>query len=315
MSDRRLSVMERRERRRMVENSDRPLAGIVLRLMSGLLFAGMLVCVKWVSDEVPLGQVVFFRSAFALLPIVIFLAWRREFPAALATRRPGGHLLRSGMGAAAMFASFAAVARLPVAEATLLAQLAPVLMALGGVLILGERFTLLRAAALGLAVCGVAVLVVPDLGTGRDAGRVLGYGLGILGSLLTAGALLTVRRISRTETAGAIAFYFVLVCTLAGLATWPLGWVRLPGQTLALLIFAGLFGGAAHICMTLALRYAEVSRLAPFEYVALIWPVLADLWLFRLPLSAGFAVALPFVLGAAALAALEGRRLRWPLRR
>ncbi|MDL4863545.1 EamA/RhaT family transporter, partial [Halomonas elongata] len=61
--------------------------------------------------------------------------------------------------------------------------------------------------------------------------------------------------------------------------------------------------------------FAEVSRLAPFEYVALIWPVLADLLIFGLPLSPGFLVALPLVLGGAGLAALEGRRFRWRLRR
>ncbi len=294
--------------------TDRPLAGILLRLLSGVLFTGMMVCVKAVSTEVPLGQTVFFRSAFALLPIVAFMAWRREFPRALATRRPLGHLLRSGLGAAAMFASFAAVARLPVAEATLLAQLAPVAMAVGGVLLLGERFTLYRAAALALVLGGVAALVVPDLGGARQDGRVPGYALGILAALLTAGALVTVRRISRTETPASIAFYFVLVTTLAGLATLPLGWVGVSETTLGLLILSGLFGGAAHICMTLALRFAEVSRLAPFEYVALIWPVLADLLIFGLPLSSGFLLALPLVLGGAGLAALEGRRLTRPLR-
>lgn len=138
--------------------------------------------------------------------------------------------------------------------------------------------------------------------------------MGILAALLTAGALVTVRRISRTETAASIAFYFVLVTALAGLATLPLGWVPVSGSTLWLLVLSGLFGGAAHICMTLALRYAEVSRLAPFEYVALIWPVLADLWIFGLPLSASFLLALPLVLGGAVLAAFEGR-LRRRLRR
>ncbi|WP_353806477.1 DMT family transporter [Halomonas sp.] len=226
-----------------MSDRDRPLAGIVLRIASGVLFAAMLVCVKWVSDEVPLGQVVFYRSAFALLPIVLFLAWRREFPAGLATRRPLGHLLRSSLGAASMFATFAALARLPVAEATLLAQLAPILMAIGGVVLLGERFTPSRALALLLAVGGVAVLVVPDIGNADKAGQLSGYALGVLGASLTAAALVTVRRISLTEGAGAIAFYFVLACTLAGLATLPLGWVALPTQTLTLLILAGLLGG------------------------------------------------------------------------
>ena len=122
------------------EAMDRPGLGIVLRVLSGVLFTGMLVCIKAVSDAVPVGQSVFFRSLFALLPIVVFLVLRHEFPHGLATRRPLGHALRSGLGAAAMFASFATVALLPVAETTLLAQLTPVFMALGACCCWGSAF-------------------------------------------------------------------------------------------------------------------------------------------------------------------------------
>lgn len=289
--------------------------GIWLRILSGVLFTGMLVCIKAVSDDVPVGQSVFFRSLFALLPIVIFLTMRREFPRALATKRPLGHALRSGLGAAAMFASFAAVALLPVAEATLLAQLTPVFMAVGGVLLLGERFSLHRAGAIVLALTGMAVLIFPGLDARSGGGQLSGYLLGALGALLTAGALLTVRRISRTETAGSIAFYFILVSSLAGLATLPFGWATLTPAGFGLLVLSGLFGGTAHIAMTLALRYAEASRLAPFEYIALIWPVLADWVLFGIPVSSGFLLALPFMLAGVGLAALEGRRFRQLLRR
>ncbi|OBA00336.1 DMT family transporter [Halomonas sp. G11] len=294
---------------------DRPVTGILLRVLSGLLFTGMLVSIKAVSDAVPVGQSVFFRSLFALLPIMVFLVLRHEFPRGLATRRPLGHALRSGLGAAAMFASFAAVALLPVAEATLLAQLTPVFMAVGGILLLGERFSLYRAGAIVLALGGMAVLVLPGLSADGADGQVAGYALGALSALLTAGALLTVRRISRTETAASIAFYFILVSSLAGLATLPLGWAALSPTEFGLLVLSGLFGGAAHIAMTLALRYAEASRLAPFEYIALVWPVLADWVLFGIPVSSAFLLALPLMLSGVALAAMEGRRLKWPLRR
>ncbi|MGQ4877269.1 DMT family transporter [Billgrantia sp. LNSP4103-1] len=298
----------------MATTADRPMAGILLRLLSGVLFTGMMVSIKAVGTSAPLGQIVFFRSAFALLPIVLFMWLRREFPAGLATRRPAGHLLRSGLGAAAMFASFASLALLPVAEATLLMQLTPVLMACGGVVLLGEPLTFQRAGALVLALAGVAVLVLPALGSNAGGGHAAGYALGLLAALLSAGALLTVRRISRTESAGSIALYFVLLSTLVGLATLPMGWAALTPNQLGLLVLSGLFGGAAHIAMTLALRYAEASRLAPFEYLALIWPILADLLLFGLPLASGFLLALPLILGGAGLAALEGRGLRRSLR-
>jgi drug/metabolite transporter (DMT)-like permease len=57
--------------------------------------------------------------------------------------------------------------------------------------------------------------------------------------------------------------------------------------------------------MTLAFRYAEASRLAPFEYVALLWPLLADLLIFRTQLSTAFLLAAPLILAGALFAAAE----------
>jgi drug/metabolite transporter (DMT)-like permease len=71
-----------------MSDSDTPRLGITLRVASGLLFAGMFVCAKQVSDDVPLGEIVFFRSAFAIIPLIIFLWLRSEFPQGLATKRP-----------------------------------------------------------------------------------------------------------------------------------------------------------------------------------------------------------------------------------
>lgn len=65
------------------EQLDRPAIGIILRILSGALFAAMAIFVKAVSADVPVGQIVFFRSAFALIPLVVFLWMRGEFPGGL----------------------------------------------------------------------------------------------------------------------------------------------------------------------------------------------------------------------------------------
>ena len=287
--------------------AERPALGIALRILSGLLFAAMVVCIKAVSLDVPLGQVVFFRSFFALIPLVIFLWLRNELPGGLKTKRPFGHLARSGFGALAMFASFASIARLPVAEASLIGHLTPVFTALAAAMLLSERLTPWRIGGVALGLAGVVVLVWPELGQGEtDMRRLAGYGYGLAMAVLTAFALIMVRSLNRTESPGAIAFYFVVVSMLGGIATLPWGWEVPDGPTLALLVLSGLFGGMAHIAMTLAFRNAEASRLAPFEYIALIWPVLADLLIFRLAIAPAFVLALPLVLAGAALAAMEG---------
>jgi drug/metabolite transporter (DMT)-like permease len=291
-----------------MNGTDNPNLGIGLRLLSGLLMAGMFICVKAVSEDVPLGEIVFFRSFFAVIPLIAFLWVRSEFPIGLATKRPGAHFLRASFGAIALFASFEAVARLTLAEAVLIGQLSPVFMALAAAFLLSERLTIWRVGGLALGFAGVVVLVWPELGGDAGPGRLAGYTIGLISAVLSALALIMVRSLNRTESPGAIALYFVLASMIGGLLTVPLGWILPSGWTLLFLIGAGLFGGFGHIAMTLAFRYAEASRLAPFEYVALLWPVAADLLIFRLPLSTTFLLAAPLVLAGAALAALERNR-------
>ena len=62
---------------------------MLLRILSGFLFAGMSICVKAVSADIPVGQIVFFRSAFALIPLVIFLCLRGSPARARDTPAPG----------------------------------------------------------------------------------------------------------------------------------------------------------------------------------------------------------------------------------
>ncbi|MCR9148149.1 MAG: DMT family transporter [Rhodobacteraceae bacterium] len=280
-----------------------------MRLLSGLLMAGMFVSVKAVSEDVPLGQIVFFRSFFAILPLLVFLWVRGEFPGGLATKRPGAHFLRASFGALALFGSFAALARLNLAEAVLIAQLSPILMAVGAAVLLSERLTQWRIWGLVFGFAGVIVLVWPELSAPRgEETRMIGYAIGFVAAALSALALLMVRSLSRSESPGAIALYFVLASMIGGVLTLPWGWMMPDYRTLVLLILSGLFGGFGHIAMTLAFRYAEASRLAPFEYVALIWPVLADVFIFKTGLAPAFLLAAPLILIGALIASAEKGR-------
>lgn len=291
--------------------ADKPGLGISLRILSGVLMAGMYVCVKAVSDDVPLGEIVFFRSFFAVIPLVIFLYLLNEFPHGLATKRPFDHFLRASFGALSLFLSFAALARLSVAEAILIAQLSPMLTAVGAVFLLTERLTVWRIMGLLLGFSGVVLLVWPELGGSEiERVRLIGISLGFASAVLSALALIMIRRLSSTESPGAIAMYFVLASMIGALFTLPWGWIKPEGITLLLLIGSGLFGGVAHIAMTLSFRFAEASRLAPFEYIAFLWPLVADLMIFQHQLSTSFLLAAPLVFAGAAVAAMEGRRRR-----
>jgi len=68
------------------------LKAISLKVMSAVLFAVMSALVRFLGEKYPVGQIVFFRSAFAILPVVLIYAWRNELAAAVRTVRPLGHL-------------------------------------------------------------------------------------------------------------------------------------------------------------------------------------------------------------------------------
>ncbi len=75
------------------------LTGILLKIVSVAVFVGMSTCIKAAGD-VPAGQIVFFRSFFAIFPIMAFLAFAGE-----ARHRALRPSVRSTMSRAALSAS------------------------------------------------------------------------------------------------------------------------------------------------------------------------------------------------------------------
>jgi drug/metabolite transporter (DMT)-like permease len=282
--------------------------GIILRVGATLFFTLMVVCVKFLSGTVPLGQIVFFRSAVALVPLVLFLKWTGDFPRALRTKRPFGHVFRCLLGCAALFASFASLEYLPLAHASIIGYLAPILAVILAQVVLGEHMTRARWGAVGLGFLGMLVLVLPQASAAElDRPYLIGAALALLMAVFTAGAKVQIRSLAQTENAGAIAFYFAATCSVAGLVTVFWGWVQPSPLALLWLCGAGLSGGGAHIMMPLALQHSEVSKLAPFEYLSLGLAVLADLILFQIIPQAAFYLSTALILAALWLNLREGR--------
>ena len=71
----------------------RPLTGILLKVCSVVAFVVMFSLIK-ASGDVFAGQIVFFRSLFAIIPVVAVMTWRKELATAFYTRRPLSHVAR-----------------------------------------------------------------------------------------------------------------------------------------------------------------------------------------------------------------------------
>ena len=247
--------------------------GIALKLASLLLFAVMSALIRGFGDTIPVGQVVFFRSVFAIVPVVIIYAARRELVTAVRTHRLKGHLGRGVISVFAMFLSFAALQRLPLVDATAISFAAPLIVVALAALILKERVRRYRWSAVAIGFFGVIVMLTPylDLGDAAATGAAIGALLALLAAFCNAGTVIETRRLTDTETTAAIVFYFSLFSALAGLLTLPFAWHPPTGLELTELVAIGVIAGVAHILLTEGYRFAPASLLAPFEYTAMVW--------------------------------------------
>ncbi len=139
---------------------------------------------------------------------------------------------------------------------------------------LKERVRIYRWSAVIVGFIGILVMLAPafDLSTHVMAAvTVTGFAFAIAGAFCNAGSVIQTRRLTQTETTSSIVFYFSLICALAGLATWPFGWLSPTWPELAALLTVGLCGGLAHIFLTESYRWAPASLVAPFDYTAMLW--------------------------------------------
>jgi drug/metabolite transporter (DMT)-like permease len=227
------------------------------------------------TENVPPGQLVFFRSLFAILPILAFLRYRGELAEGFKTKNPLGHLGRGLVGVGGMSCGFFALTRLPLPESIALGYATPLLIVVFGALFLGENVRLYRWGAVLVGLVGVGIMLWPRMTIfGSDAAGLDGAGVGalvaLLGCVFAAFAAITVRTLVKKERSATIVLYFSILCTVLSLVTAPFGWIWPSPTQWAMLVTAGIAGGIAQILLTESFRHADVSLVAPFEYTSLL---------------------------------------------
>ncbi len=244
-----------------------PALGILLRVLAMALMAVLAAIVKACAERgVPVLEIIFFRNAFAFVPVLLYV-WRTTGLGVLRTRRPGAHLTRSAVGLTGMICGFTAVSLLPLTQSTAISFSAPLFMTALSALILKEPVGMHRWMAVAVGFVGVLIMVHPD------PRQFVGVGVlfAIAAAVGSAGAMIAIREISRTEPGPTIVFYFTLAGAVVGLASLPFGWVMPSPGVLALLVAAGLIGGTGQLLLTEAIRRAPVAVVAPFDYTQLVW--------------------------------------------
>jgi drug/metabolite transporter (DMT)-like permease len=259
---------------------------IGFKVISAFLFTCLSALVRQVSDVTPVGQIVFFRSACAIPPVLLIYALRGEFMVAVRTTRVFGQIGRGALSVGGMYSNFAALQRLPLADATAISFASPLITVALAAIVLKERVRIYRWTAVFVGFIGVIVMLIPHLDVsqyftvGAMTVATIGSLLALLAACFNAGTVIQTRRLTQSEATSSIVFYFSLMTALAGLVSLPFAWHTPTGFELLLLVSCGLFGGIGHIFLTESYRYAQASVIAPFDYSSMLWALLLGYWVF-----------------------------------
>lgn len=276
--------------------------GALFMLGSAALFAAMGGLIKIVSVRLPNEMVVFFRSAVGLLALIPWV-WYRGGLNALRTQHPRRHLMRALAGLAAMYCYFYAIAHMPLAEATLLNYSTPLFVPFIAWLWLGEPVGRSLKVALAIGFAGIVLILKPGLSLLTPVALVAAAA-----GVFAAVAMVSIRRLSHSESTTRIVFYFTAISTV--ISAVPLAWSwRTPEPGLwAPLISMGVVASAAQLMLTRAYACAPAAQVGPFTYATVVFAALVG-WLFWAEIPDVFSVfgALLVALGGVLAIRFAGR--------
>lgn len=272
----------------------KPAAGIGFILLGMLAISVNDVLIKWLSGDYPLHQMVFVRSAigifFSLIIVQFEGGWRILKP-----RRPWLHVLRGVLIVTSNLTYFAALAVLPLAEATALFFAAPLFITLLSIPLLREKVGPWRLGAVLVGFVGVIIMQRP-----WEGGDELGVGrfiliLPLLAALTYSCNQILTRRLGVQARASAMAIYiqgsFIVVSLAffifvgdgryaAGLQNESLifllrSWSLPEGNDRWLFLTLGFTSAIVGYSLAQAYRLTDAATVAPFEYAGL---PLAIMW-------------------------------------
>jgi drug/metabolite transporter (DMT)-like permease len=236
---------------------------VTLMVASTLLFGSMAVCIRLASSQLHPFEIAFFRNLFGFvftLPLLYRYGW-----GILRTDKLPLYFLRCAIGIIGMLAGFWAIVHLPLAQAVALSYSTPIFVTIGAVFVLGEVVRARRWTAVIVGFLGVLVLMHPGTDSFNFASLVA-----VLAAVMSASVAISIKFLSRTESADAIVIYTTMIWVPLSLLPALYYWTMPTGITWLWIVLSGLLGTSAHMCWTRALKLADASLLTPISFLQVL---------------------------------------------
>jgi drug/metabolite transporter (DMT)-like permease len=241
-----------------------PLA-ILYMVGATIVFSASSAASKWLVASYPIGEVLFTRTAVALITVALFVLPQMGL-AVYRTSRLRHHVMRSVSQGFSQTFLLIAFSMMPLAGATAINFSAPLFATLVSALMLKETVGLTRWAALLVGFCGVLIVTNPGAETFQ-----IGALFALANAMLYGSVTAAVRGMTATESAETLTLYQLTLLTIFFSLLLPLGWITpTPGDT-AWIVFNGSANAVGQYWWTRALHLAPASAVSPFIYLSLIW--------------------------------------------
>jgi drug/metabolite transporter (DMT)-like permease len=256
-----------------MENISPTVRGIILAIASGAFFASMHGSVRLLSQDLDAMEIAFFRAFFGFLfftPLLI-----RTRLSVLRTRRLPLHLLRGIFNGASLLLWFTALSMVPLGDATALSLMGPLFVALGAMLVLGERVRGPRWTALAIGFAGALIIVRPGF---QEVN--LGMIFVLVSMLFVTGSKLIAKSLSRTDQPSTIVAYLSLTMMVPSGVALIFVWQTPTIEQLLFMVLIGFLGSCGHLLLTTAYKIADISAVEPVVFARLVWAAIVGWFMF-----------------------------------
>jgi drug/metabolite transporter (DMT)-like permease len=242
--------------------------GILYMVGATIVFAASSAVSKWLVASYPVGEVLFTRTAVALVTCALFIMPQTGL-AVFRTQRLSHHVMRSVSQGCSQTFLLIAFSLMPLAGAIAINFSAPLFTALISAVLLKETVGPARWLALLVGFCGVLIVTNPGMGT-FQIGALFALANAVLYGSVTAG----VRGMTATESAETLILYQLALLTGLFALLLPLGWSSPTPADTAWIVFNGVSNAVGQYWWTRALHLAPASAVAPFNYLSLVWAII-----------------------------------------
>jgi drug/metabolite transporter (DMT)-like permease len=277
--------------------------GILLILVASLIFAFSDAAAKFVVGSLPPLEIHWIRSLVVLAVTLPVLLWRKG-PGVFRTRHP---ILQTVRGLCIMAASLlflTGLIYLPVADASAINFIWPVLITVFSVIMLKEKVGIRRALATLAGFIGMLVIIRPGSASFNWA-AVFPLGAAVVWSV---GSVLT-RKMSADDAAETTILWSAIIALAISSLCLPFVYVRPTVAELGFCVLIGIGSAVAHAMVVFAYAKAQASVLAPYSYTQLVWAAGAGLIFFG-TLPDGWTVAGAVIITASGIYTAHREHLR-----